>query len=87
MLDCEPSENNEWLFKIESGGRSASEPIDVHVLERERFVREGRAKTGTWTSTLVSKPKITRCKRETHYPPLRPLWPLDFASPRDCASL
>jgi hypothetical protein len=68
MLDCESSENDEQPSEMESGGVSAPELIDVHVLERERFAREGRVKTGIRTSSLVSKTNtrivnelLTRC--------------------------
>jgi hypothetical protein len=46
MLDCEPSENEEYPSEIESGGVSAPELIDVQVLERERPTQGGRVKTG-----------------------------------------
>jgi len=55
MLDCEPSENEEYPSEIESGGVSAPELIDVQVLERERPTQGGRVKTGIRTRTSVSK--------------------------------
>ena len=49
MLDCEPSENEEYPSEMDSGGVSAPE-LEVHVLERERVVTGGRVKTG-WIRT------------------------------------
>jgi len=37
MLDSESPENDEQSSQMESGGVSATELIDIHVLERERF--------------------------------------------------
>jgi len=50
MLDYKCSEKVEQPSRMESGAVSAPELIDVHVLERERFAREGRVKTGKQTS-------------------------------------
>jgi len=45
MLDCEPSEKEEYPSEMDSGGVAAPE-LEVHVLERERVVTGGRVKTG-----------------------------------------
>jgi len=45
MLDCEPSEKEEYPSEMDSGGIAAPR-LGVHVLERERVVTGGRVKTG-----------------------------------------
>jgi len=45
MLDCEPSEKEEYPSEMDSGGVAAPE-LEVHVLERERVMTGGRVRTG-----------------------------------------